>query len=143
MHDADVKLGSVPSTPASIPKPPTAAQAAPSPRLPPPSLQVQPAPEPDEPVCAIPNVSHSLLLTFFFQTVKVTQDTTTPAGGRTPTQGSTGYAAGNRSLGRGDLDEAIRSMRTAKRRQRVARPVSKIFLDGASHNSRPASRLFD
>ncbi|KIK67748.1 hypothetical protein GYMLUDRAFT_68769 [Collybiopsis luxurians FD-317 M1] len=47
-----------------------------------------------------------------------------------------------RSLGRGDLDQAIRSMRDGKRRPRqAARPLSKIFLDGAP-NAR-SSRIYD
>lgn len=55
--------------------------------------------------------------------------------------GSQGYAAG-KSVGRGDLDQAIRSMREGKRRARPARPLSKIFLDGAPPG-RPTSRMFD
>jgi diaphanous 1 len=55
---------------------------------------------------------------------------------------SQGYAAGKRSVGRGDLDQAIRSMREGKRRSRP-RPLSKIFLDGANAGGRPQSRLFD
>lgn len=55
---------------------------------------------------------------------------------------SQGYAAGKRSVGRGDLDQAIRSMREGKRRNRP-RPLSKIFLDGANAGGRPQSRLFD
>lgn len=43
--------------------------------------------------------------------------------------------AGGLSVGRGDLDQAIRSMRTGKRRARPQRPVSRIFLDGG-RNSR-------
>ncbi|TFY77061.1 hypothetical protein EWM64_g6950 [Hericium alpestre] len=43
---------------------------------------------------------------------------------------SQGRAAGL-SVGRGDLDQAIRSMRTGKRRARPNRPLSKIFFDGA------------
>ncbi|PPQ84655.1 hypothetical protein CVT24_006861 [Panaeolus cyanescens] len=125
VHDAEAKLGSTPSTPASRPVISPAIQSS---SLPVPSVLVQQAPEQEGPV---------------EPTIKGSQDATTPTGARTPTQGSTGYAAGNRSLGRGDLDEAIRSMRTAKRRQRVPRPASKIFLDGATHSSRPASRLFD
>ncbi|THG98335.1 hypothetical protein EW026_g3828 [Hermanssonia centrifuga] len=50
---------------------------------------------------------------------------------------SQGRAAGL-SLGRGDLDQAIRSMRDGKRRARPHRPVSKIFLDGTR-----ASRLYE
>ncbi|PPQ68279.1 hypothetical protein CVT26_006195 [Gymnopilus dilepis] len=56
---------------------------------------------------------------------------------------SQGRAAGNRSVGRGDLDQAIRSMREGKRRNRPTRPLSKIFLDGAAPSGRPQSRLFD
>ncbi|KAG6832180.1 hypothetical protein H0H92_004911 [Tricholoma furcatifolium] len=50
-----------------------------------------------------------------------------------PPAASQGYAAGLRvpSVGRGDLDQAIRSMREGKRRARPSRPLSKIFLDGA------------
>lgn len=45
-----------------------------------------------------------------------------------------------RSVGRGDLDQAIRSMRDGKRRARPqnTRPLSKIFVDGARH-----SRVFN
>ncbi|CAE6539850.1 unnamed protein product [Rhizoctonia solani] len=43
------------------------------------------------------------------------------------------------SAGRGDLDQAIRSLRTG-RRARQDRPLSKIFLDGGSNRR---SRLFD
>lgn len=45
--------------------------------------------------------------------------------------------SGGRSVGKGDLDQAIRSMRDGKRRARPERrPVSKIFLDGSSRQSR-------
>ncbi|CDO73783.1 hypothetical protein BN946_scf185015.g111 [Trametes cinnabarina] len=52
---------------------------------------------------------------------------------------SYGRAAG-RSVGRGELDQAIRSMRTGRRRDRAApsRPLSKIFVDGAR-----TSRIFE
>lgn len=42
------------------------------------------------------------------------------------------------SIGRGDLDQAIRSMRTGHRRKRdpTSRPLSKIFLDGGARTSR-------
>ncbi|KAJ8455460.1 hypothetical protein ONZ51_g12454 [Trametes cubensis] len=48
--------------------------------------------------------------------------------------------ATGRSVGRGELDQAIRSMRSGKRRERLppSRPLSKIFVDGAR-----ASRIFD
>lgn len=52
---------------------------------------------------------------------------------------SQGRAAGLQSLGRGDLDQAIRSMRDGKRRARPQRPLSKIFFDGG----RPQSRMYD
>ena len=44
------------------------------------------------------------------------------------------------SVGRGDLDQAIRSMRTGRRRDRnlASRPLSKIFVDGAR-----TSRIYD
>jgi diaphanous 1 len=47
----------------------------------------------------------------------------------------------NLSVGRGDLDQAIRSLRTGRRRPRQERPLSKIFLDGGQNNRR--SRLFE
>lgn len=46
--------------------------------------------------------------------------------------------AGGLSVGRGDLDQAIRSMRTGKRRPRPQRPANKIFMDGTR-----TSRIFD
>ncbi len=48
--------------------------------------------------------------------------------------------ASGRSFGRGDLDQAIRSMRTGRRRDRnvTTRPLSKIFVDGTR-----SSRLFE
>lgn len=69
-------------------------------------------------------------------TIKASKETATP-------KGSQGFAAGNLSVGRGDLDQAIRSMREGKRRNRPARPLSKIFLDGNSGGGRPQSRYFD
>lgn len=44
------------------------------------------------------------------------------------------------SVGRGDLDQAIRSMRSGRRRERnpASRPLSKIFVDGARQ-----SRIFE
>jgi len=63
-----------------------------------------------------------------------------------PPAKSQGYAAGQRSVGRGDFDQAIRSIRDGKRRARpqASRPLSKIFLDGSSGGSgRPQSRLFE
>jgi diaphanous 1 len=75
-------------------------------------------------------------ITCLSQTIKAGKETATP-------KGSQGYAAGNLSVGRGDLDHAIRSMREGKRRNRPARPLSKIFLDGTSGGGRPQSRYFD
>lgn len=46
--------------------------------------------------------------------------------------------AGGLSVGRGDLDQAIRSMRTGKRRARPQKPASKIFVDGTR-----SSRIFE
>lgn len=53
-----------------------------------------------------------------------------------------GTVSGNSSIGRGDLDQAIRSMREGKRRNRPTRPLSKIYLDGGNV-SRPISRFFE
>ena len=50
---------------------------------------------------------------------------------------SQGRAGGKLSVGRGDLDQAIRSMRDGTRRPRPNRPVNKIFVDGRQ------SRAFD
>lgn len=56
------------------------------------------------------------------------------------TSTSQSRATGRQSIGRGDLDQAIRSIRDGgQRRSRPTRPLSKIFLDGG----RPASRVFD
>lgn len=88
-------------------------------------------PEP-ETVCKMLR-SSSMRLTASMQTVK---------GLMVPTMNSQGRAAGGRqTLSRGDLDQAIRSMRDGKRRARPdrERPLSKIFLDGG----RPTSRVFD
>lgn len=48
--------------------------------------------------------------------------------------------ATGRSVGRGDLDQAIRSMRSGRRRERnpASRPLSKIFMDGSRQ-----SRIFE
>lgn len=46
------------------------------------------------------------------------------------------YASGH-SVGRGDLDQAIRSMRDGRRRARPdRRPLSKMFVDGSNRQSR-------
>ncbi|KAJ8487756.1 hypothetical protein ONZ45_g14224 [Pleurotus djamor] len=49
-------------------------------------------------------------------------------------------SAQQKSIGRGDFDNALKSMRTGRRRERPTRdrPLSKIFLDGG----RPQSRYF-
>ncbi|KAI0034599.1 hypothetical protein K488DRAFT_83894, partial [Vararia minispora EC-137] len=56
---------------------------------------------------------------------------------------SQGHAASGHSIGRGQLDQTIRSMRDGRRRARPEReerrPLSKMFLDGG----RPVSRAFD
>lgn len=44
------------------------------------------------------------------------------------------------SAGRGDLDQAIRSLRSGRRRSRQERPLSKIFLDGGNNRR---SRLYE
>jgi diaphanous 1 len=46
--------------------------------------------------------------------------------------------SGRLTVGRGDLDQAIRSLRGGQRRARP-RPLSKIFMDGG----RPLSRVLD
>lgn len=56
---------------------------------------------------------------------------------RPPPPISQGRAAGKLSVGRGDLDQAIRSMRDGTRRTRPNRPLNKIFVDGRH------SRVFD
>ncbi|KAG8810123.1 hypothetical protein FRC17_003080, partial [Serendipita sp. 399] len=57
---------------------------------------------------------------------------------------SQGRAAGNATIGRGDFDQAIRSIREGQRRKRHDRPISKIFLDGANYSgARPISRAYD
>ena len=44
------------------------------------------------------------------------------------------------SAGRGDLDQALRSLRSGRRRPRQERPLSKIFLDGGNNRR---SRLYE
>jgi diaphanous 1 len=53
-----------------------------------------------------------------------------------PPAKSQGYAAGNRSVSRGELDSTMRSMREGKLRARshASRPLSRIFLDGSGGN---------
>ncbi|KAJ7591544.1 hypothetical protein C8J56DRAFT_1003980 [Mycena floridula] len=48
---------------------------------------------------------------------------------------------GYSSMGRGDLDKVINSMKDGKRRPRHTRPLSKIFMDGSSGGNRQ-SRVF-
>jgi diaphanous 1 len=62
-----------------------------------------------------------------------------------PPPSSQGRAAGAHSIGRGQLDQTIRSMRDGRRRarpERDTRPLSKMFLDGA-HGGPRSSRAFD
>ncbi|KAJ7087393.1 hypothetical protein C8R43DRAFT_308792 [Mycena crocata] len=66
-------------------------------------------------------------------TVKIVHDSSSQSLAP-PQAGSQG-----RSIGRGDLDQAIRSMRDGKRRARPSRPLSKIFFDGG----RPQSRMYE
>lgn len=58
-------------------------------------------------------------------------------------QDSQGSASGRLSVGRGDLDQALRSMREGKRRARPQRPLSKIFIDGSSSGGRRQSRAYE
>jgi len=73
-----------------------------------------------------------------FQTIKGGQEPFSQAL-LAPPMDSQGRAGGLQTMKRGDLDQAIRSMRDGKRRTRPNRPLSKIFLDGG----RPSSRVFD
>lgn len=61
-------------------------------------------------------------------------------GSEAPAQNNNNTLRASRSFGRGDLDQAIRSMRSGKRRERAppSRPLSKIFIDGAR-----SSRIFE
>ena len=58
-----------------------------------------------------------------------------------PKPSSQSRATGHRTVGRGELDQAIRSLRTGRRRDRnpPSRPLSKIFVDGGTR----ASRIYD
>ena len=71
------------------------------------------------------------------QTIKTSTDSLGQEQTLRPQSDSRGRAGG-RSINRGDLDQAIRSMREGKRRTRPSRPLSKIFVDGARN-----SRLYD
>ena len=55
-----------------------------------------------------------------------------------PAMNSQGRVGGRQTLNRGDLDQAIRSMKDGRRRARPNRPLSKIFFDGG----RPQSQVF-
>jgi len=58
---------------------------------------------------------------------------------------SQGQAAGRNTVGRGDVDQAIRSIRDGQRRARPSRPLSKMFLDGTTGTAgvRPVSRAYE
>ncbi|KAJ4496810.1 formin homology 2 domain-containing protein [Lentinula lateritia] len=102
--------------------------------LPKPEIVVVPG---EETVCPVFLHSSVVYLNTESQTIKL------PAPVPLLTPGS--QSSMGKSIGRGDLDQAIRSMRDGKRRARptAARPLSKIFLDGAPAGGRPLSRLFD
>lgn len=90
--------------------------------------------EPEEPVRGRKHAGSDTSLTGGSpQTVKGPQGGQASAGA----QGSHGRL----SVGRGDLDEAIRSMRDGKRRVRTQRPLSKIFFDGSSHGRRQSRAI--
>lgn len=58
--------------------------------------------------------------------------------------GSQDRVSGRSTVGRGDLDQAIRSIRDGQRRARPSRPLSRMFLDGANDQpDRRASRAYD
>ena len=101
-----------------------------------PSITIEEEPEsPSED--GVRTVAENLLvtvLTILVQTVKRKEGDTLR-----PPPSSQSRATG-RSFGRGDLDQAIRSMRTGRRRDRnpASRPLSKIFVDGTR-----SSRIFD
>jgi diaphanous 1 len=116
LHDAQPKLPAAPPTP----------------------VIQEPIPEekPAEPV-SIPPYCEALSLTDR-QTVKLTPAETATENNTLKPDRSQGYAAG-RSVGRGDLDQAIRSMRDGRRRARPDRDhraLSKIFMDGSNRQSR-------
>lgn len=68
-------------------------------------------------------------------------------GGLLPPPPPTPDSVGRRSVGRGQLDQTIRSMRDGRRRARPERegrrPLSKMFFDGAPAGGSRASRVFD
>lgn len=115
MHDAEAKLQN----------------SLPTPRV---TIEEAPVEKPD-PV-SVESVSPLLSAYIILQTIKAQV-----IGGKGNNMSQ--QAAEGGSVGRGDLDSAIRSMRQGKRRARPARPLSKMFLDGGSVSGRPHSRLFD
>lgn len=102
-----------------------------------PALAVISPPTPTETV-RIPKIFSQTVCLSHFQTIKSKRKQTETD--QTLKPPSDPYdRPGGRSAGRGDLDQAIRSMRTGKRRERPTRPLSKIFVDGGTR----ASRLFE
>lgn len=99
---------------------------APAP-APPPTVQVDTIAEEDESTTPEPTIKGLL------------KD---PSGDTLSPMNSQGYATGRRSIGRGDLDQAMRSLREGKKRVRTQRPLSKIFIDGSGGGNRQ-SRIFD
>lgn len=99
-------------------------------------VQVDHTPEASEAVC-FPLLMYLHYDSHVQQTVKANNDVSrVPSLLSPPTSQS---RATGTSVKRGDLDEAIRSMRTGRRRARIPnRPLSKIFVDGAR-----TSRIFD
>ena len=71
------------------------------------------------------------------QTIKGSQDTSSEFLMPPPSH-SPGRTGERQTVKRGDLDQAIRSMKDGKRRARPNRPLSRIFLDG-----RPSSHVYD
>ena len=67
-----------------------------------------------------------------------------PSGQLLQPSASQDRTSGRSTVGRGDLDQAIRSIRDGQRRARPSRPLSRIFLDGANDQvDRRASRVYD
>ena len=77
------------------------------------------------------------LLTGMYQTIK--QEAAPASSPALLAPPSSQGRAGGRSIGRGDFDQAILTVRTGRLRPRVPKPpASKIFVDGAR-----TSRVFD
>lgn len=91
------------------------------------NIETTPEPAPEEQVRYDLQIFPSLSDLLQTATVKKFEKSAQSLG---PPPSSQGRAAGL-SVGRGDLDQAIRSMRTGKRRARPQRPVNKIFVDGS------------